>query len=87
MSPDTPTAFRCVKRLRVPLHTHTDAPMSISCCCSMDLVFPGRLLERLIIGPAIGLARPIPGCPGLTAGPPAGLVMPQSPGPATGGRC
>lgn len=62
-----------------------DIPMSISCCCSMDLVFPGRLLERLIIGPE--LARPIPGCPGLTAGLPADLGIPQSPGPEMGGRC
>lgn len=61
--------------------------MSISFCCSIDLEFPGRLLERLIMGPAIGPARPIPGCAGLTAGLPAGLVVPQSPGPETGGRC
>lgn len=86
MSPDTVTLSEAsnIYELRC---RDKDVPMSISCCCSIDLVFPGRLLERLIIGPAIGLARPIPGCPGLTTGLPADRGIPQSPGPETGGRC
>lgn len=58
----------------------------MSCCCSIDLGFPGALLDRFTIGPDMGPARPIPGCPGRSAGLPADLGMPQSPGPAIGGR-
>lgn len=58
----------------------------MSCCCSIDLVFPGTLLERLTMGPAIGPARPIVGCPGLATRLPVDLGIPQSPGPEMGGR-
>lgn len=59
----------------------------MSCCCSIDLVFPGTLLERFIIGPDIGPERPIPGCPGPATGLPLDLGIPHSPGPEMGGRC
>lgn len=58
----------------------------MSCCCSIDLEFPGTLLERFTIGPLIGPARPMPGCPGRATGLPADLGMPQSPGADMGGR-
>lgn len=58
----------------------------MSCCCSIDLVFAGTLLERLIMGPAIGPERPMPGCPGPATGLPLALGIPQSPGPDMGGR-
>lgn len=58
----------------------------MSCCCNIDLVFPGTLLERLIIGPANGPARPMPGCPGLATGLPLDLGIPQSPDPEMEGR-
>lgn len=58
----------------------------MSCCCSIDLEFPGTLLERFTIGPLIGPARTMPGCPGRATGLPADLGMPQSPGADMGGR-
>lgn len=66
-------------------------PISMSCCCSMDLV-PGTLLERLTMGPDI---MPLPllysmpgrimdGCPAEPTGLALERGMPQSPDPPMG---
>lgn len=74
-----------------PGNRMTDIPISMSCCCSIDLV-PGTLLERLTIGPDIMPLLLLYSMPGrIMEGWPAeptGLAldrgMPQSPDPPIG---